>query len=283
MPSPRLDSQIISKPEYTRRTIKFKTSRTYLQTLFPSLEFSFTAPGTLAEATFRVETFDKLNWLGGGGYNSFGLWIHGVQYTKQDGSKIYGTYLPVVFESSSESITAGREELGMPKLFCDIEVYNRNGSTHVQCRWRGATFATLEWEGLKEGAAPESNAQDGDTPSAHDPRFPPPPPDSGLLVYKYIPAVDNRGPADAEYPVFFPNKGFVESQAMRTFRANSAKVNITAGSWDTLPTIHHITQALSEVSIYSIVEAKIEHGLGLDDFSPPEKIEGGTRSIGPIL
>lgn len=61
MASPGLDSKM--KPEYIRRSIKFKTSRTYPQTLFPSLAFSFTAPGTVADATFRVGTVDKLTGL----------------------------------------------------------------------------------------------------------------------------------------------------------------------------------------------------------------------------
>jgi hypothetical protein len=63
---------------YVRRSIKFKTSRTYLQTVFPSLAFSFATPGTVVEATYTVETVDKLNRLSGG-YHSFGLSIHGVQ------------------------------------------------------------------------------------------------------------------------------------------------------------------------------------------------------------
>jgi Acetoacetate decarboxylase (ADC) len=263
--------------EFTKRSIRFKTSRTYLQTLFPSPAFSFTTPGTVVEATFQVETVDKL-----GGYNSFGLWIHGVQYTKRDGTNIFGTYLPVVFETLSDSITAGREELGMPKVFCDIEVDERNSSAYVVCSWRGATFATLEWESLTKDH-PESNSKAKDSAPAHDPRSPPPPPDSGLLIYKYVPAVGNLGHSDAEYPVFIPNKASSRSRVVQAFNARSAKVNITAGNGDTLPTIHHIAQGLSEVPIYSIVEAKVERGQRRDDFSEAEKLEESTRSIGPHL
>jgi hypothetical protein len=70
---------------------------------------------------------------------------------------------------------------------------------------------------------------------------------------------------------------------VQAFNARSAKVNITAGNGDTLPTIHHIAQGLSEVPIYSIVEAKVERGQGRDDFSEAEKLEESTRSIGPHL
>jgi len=278
-PSP---GQMASESEFIKRSFRFKTSRTYLQTLFPSLAFSFTTPGTIVEATFQVETVYKLHWLNGGSYNSFGLWIHGVQYTKRDGTAIFGTYLPVVFETLSDSITAGREELGMPKVFCDIGVHEGNSSTSVVCSWRGTTFATLEWEDLNEDH-PMSNAKTKDRALAHDPRFPPPPPESGLLIYKYVPAVGNPGHADAEYPVFIPNKASSRRRVVQTSNARSTKVNITAGTWDTLPTIHHIAQALSEVPIYSIVEAKVERGLGPDDFGQAEKLEESTRSIGPHL
>jgi hypothetical protein len=278
-PSP---GQMASESEFIKRSFRFKTSRTYLQTLFPSLAFSFTTPGTIVEATFQVETVYKLHWLNGGSYNSFGLWIHGVQYTKRDGTAIFGTYLPVVFETLSDSITAGREDLGMPKVFCDIGVHEGNSSTSVVCSWRGTTFATLEWEDLNEDH-PMSNAKTKDRALAHDPRFPPPPSESGLLIYKYVPAVGNPGHADAEYPVFIPNKASSRRRVVQTSNARSTKVNITAGTWDTLPTIHHSAQARSEVPIYSIVEAKVERGLGPDDFGQAEKLEESTRSIGPHL
>jgi hypothetical protein len=263
-----------SKAEYTRRSIRFKTSRTYLQTLFPRPAFSFATPGTVAEASYRVDSVDKLEWLNGGGYHSFGLWIHGVQCAKQDGSTIYGTYLPVLFKSSAESIPRDREELGMPSLFCETDVRDTDGSVQVQCGLRGSNFATLEWGGLKEAPKPNSK---GSSPI----RVPPTPPDNSLLLYRYIPAV-GQGPPDAEYPVFIPNKASSESRILRSLNASSAKASITEGSGDTLPTIHHVTQALAESLVYSTVEAKIEHGLGLD-FGQPEKIEEGTGSIGSNL
>jgi hypothetical protein len=59
---------------------------------------------------------------------------------------------------------------------------------------------------------------------------------------------------------------------MRILTATSAKASFTPGSWDTQPTLHLIAQALSEVPIYSVVEATIEHGVGVEDFSGAEKI-----------
>jgi hypothetical protein len=261
-----------AQSEFTRRAIRFRTSRTYLQTLLPSPAFKFTSPGTVAEATFRVDTLRNLGWLGGGGYNIFGLYIHGIQYTKRDGKKIHGTYLPVLFESLSDPITTGREEVGFPKLFCDIEIYNRASSTRVVCSWRGATFANLEWEGLTEVTTPNNGTT---ITEPLPPRSParPIPAEEGLFVYRYVPAVGKKGKADAEYPVFIGKDGSVPSTVKRTLKGKAAEIKIEARDWETLPTLHHIAEALSEVPIYHVLEATVEEGLGVDDLSHAQRVE----------
>jgi hypothetical protein len=253
----------LTQSKFRRASFRFRTSRTYLQTLFPSPAFSFISPGTVAEATFRVDTLANLGWLGGGGYNILGLYMHGVQYAKKDGTKIYGTYLPVLFESLADPITTGREEVGFPKLFCDIEVHDKACSTQVVCSWRGAKFATLEWEDMVE--VPDQ--PDGDTATNHLPA------EEGLFVYRYVPAVGKKGEADAEYPVFIGKDSEVTSTVTRTLKAKTAKVTIESRDWAALPTLHHIAEALSEVPIYSVLEAKVEEGLGVDDLSHAQRIE----------
>ncbi len=87
-------------------------------------------------------------WLGGGGYTHLGLYVHGVQYVKKDGTTISGTYLPVLFENLTDPIVSGREELGMPKLFCDIETSDQDNAYRVAASWRGAPFIELVLDGL---------------------------------------------------------------------------------------------------------------------------------------
>lgn len=266
---------------FVTHSVRFKTSTTYLQTLFPSPEFSFSSPGTKAEATFLCTELDKLAWLGGGGYNFFGLWIHGVQYEKKDGSKLFGSFLPVLFESASDPITTGREELGMPKLFCDIEVTKDAKTSRIVCGWRGTTFVDIELEGLREETP--DNATNGSDKGDDHPfsnvqsgrgSIPSPPPDSGLLVYRYVPAVGNRGAADAEYPVFLSNeKSTVSLAVKKTMRSTDARIDIQGRSWESLPTIHHVALGLSEMPVYEVIEAKREEGRGVEDLSHAERIE----------
>lgn len=74
-------------------SIKFKTSRTLLQNLFPpnSTSYRFKSPGTVAYASFSQTTLNKMDWLGGSGYKHIGLYIHGVEYVKKNGDIISGT------------------------------------------------------------------------------------------------------------------------------------------------------------------------------------------------
>jgi hypothetical protein len=261
------------KVEYTRHKIRFKSSRTFLQTLLPTKSFSFISPGTVAEASFETLTLNKMDWLGGGGYNFLGLWIHGIQYTKKDGSKLFGSFLPVLFESLSDSITTDREELGMPKMFCDIEIFRRNKSSRIKAGWRGATFATLEWENLKEvEGQPEANVAMIDRDPI--PEFAQPTPDDGQFMYRYIPAVGKRGVADAEYPVFVDkHKTAVPQIVRKRWRATNAKASFEALDWDQLPTLHHVASSLAEVPILEIIKAEIEEGRGVEDLRQAERIE----------
>lgn len=255
---------------FTTHSIRFKTSLTYLQTLFPTSAFSFASPGTNAEATFQCTELDGLDWLGGGKYNIFGLWIHGVQYTKKDGSKLFGSFLPVLFESHSDPITTGREEIGLPKVFCDIDVTKGKKTTRVSCSWRGKTFVNFEIGSLKEVVGKGVNGPQNGISATH-PKLPP---GDGLLVYRYIPAVGKRGVADAEYPVFISKEFSTTSRSVeRTFRASNSRVDIEGGDWKSLPTLHHIASALSEISVYNVIEAKREEGHGLEDLSQAERIE----------
>lgn len=269
--------------KFVTHSLRFKTSTTYLQTLFPSPAFSFAYPGTVSEATFLCTELDNLGWLGGGGYNFFGLWIHGVQYTKKDGSTLFGSFLPVLFESLSDPITTGREELGMPKLFADIQVTRAEKSLRIVCSWRGTTFVDMVLGGQEEVSKGDATA-DGTTtnggaktdlkPTGQGP--PPPPPDHGLFIYRYVPSVGNRGVADAEYPVFISKEKTTTPRVVeKTLRAQAAesRIDVHAGDWASLPTLHHVASALAEVPRYEIIEAKTEEGRGVEDLSQAERIE----------
>lgn len=272
MPGPRQDHQGRSraaaslKSTFKTASIKFKTSRTLLQNLFPNDSYSFISPSTVAYASFSQTTLDKMDWLGGGGYRHLGLYIHGVQYRKADGQVIEGTYMPILFESLADPIVSGREELGMPKLYTAIDVHQREQSHHVQSSWQGAVWGNFSLAALKD----EDPGSDPGTIGGTS--------DQGILVYRYLPKVgrDSKGQADAEYPVFVPHEHeskVVPSKVTRVRRTKEASIKINALCWDSLPTLHHVIDRLGEIPIDEVVDGKLVEGEGVPDVSSAIRIE----------
>ncbi|GAM41708.1 hypothetical protein TCE0_042r15031 [Talaromyces pinophilus] len=262
MPGPRQThfgiAQNGQKSTFTTASIKFKTSRTLLETLFPPMRsgWRFSVLDTVAYATFSQTTLNKLDWLGGSGYNHIGLYIHGVEYTREDGSVVKGAYLPILFESLTDPIISGREELGMPKIYSSIDVYRRNTSYRVRTGWEGALWGDFLLQGLEEVEVPASTEEK--------------PEEEALLTYKYLPATgpENRGKAAEEYPVIY-DAAANESKPkiLKTYEAQKASFAIDPLDWEQLPTLHHVISRLAELPIYDIVEAKVVEGEGVPDLA----------------
>ncbi|KAK3940044.1 hypothetical protein QBC46DRAFT_459220 [Diplogelasinospora grovesii] len=277
-PGPRYDAygrrRLADGPqrEFTTASVKFKTSRTFLESLFPTASYRFKDADTVATASFSITRLNKMAWLGGEGYTHMGLYIHGVQYTKKDGSTINGTYMPVLFESLTDPITSGREELGMPKLYADIVMHNRSNSCRVTASWRGATFAEIALPELKDDKPETEHGTIGGEA------------DHGILVYRYIPAVGEPGKADAEYACVVPHadESRVQPSTVTSVqradpgkdgKGGGVKVKMEALDWDALPTLHHVTSVLAEIPIYEVVGAKVVQGLGVPDVISCRRIE----------
>jgi len=273
-PGPRIDSYGRrrladgSVRRFTTASIKFKTSRTFLEGILPNAQFSFASADTVATASFSCTRLDELAWLGGQGSTHLGLYVYGVKYTKKDGTSVTGTYLPIMFESLTDPIVSGREELGMPKLFCDIEMHNRSHSCHISASWRGATFANLSLANLTEDKPEMEHGTIGGEA------------DYGILVYRYIPAVGQPNKADAEYACVIPHEEEAtvqQSTVERVWRANvergDATVDVKGLDWDALPTLHHVADVLAKVPVYEILTAKVVEGRGVPDVTAARRIE----------
>lgn len=254
---------------FSTTSIKFRTSRTLLENLLPP-QFKFVSADSNCYATFSLSALGNLEWLGGNGYNHFGLYIHGVQYTKNDGDKIIGTYLPVLFENLADPIISGREELGMPKVFSSLDVTKSGDNWGMTAGWMGSNFLNISLTGI--GAETSSS-------EVQHPGAPPPAKEEGLFFQKYIPTTassDNkeRDQSDANYISFLSNDK--EAKAFRqiehTLRAKRAEVKLDALDWKKLPTLHHIVKRLEEIPIYEILEAKVVEGRGGSDVKGVERL-----------
>ena len=256
----------------TTYSIRFRSSRTFLQNLLPP-GFAFTSPATNVAASIKCTTLNGMTWLGGRGYNHLGLYIHGVNCTKQDGSKVFGTYLAVLFEDLADPIITGRDELGFPKVFADINVSHptETGNAAMILSWRGTQFGEFQIKGLRR-LEPTTNGAKEQTPTAArpGPGPPPPPPEQGLLVYRYVPSVGEPGKADAEYAVLCPDPP--QNTSAETFVADAASIQFEAKDWQTLPTLHHITRTLAAIPIYEFEKVEKTQGPLLDDFNGAVRI-----------
>ncbi|KAF5252001.1 hypothetical protein FANTH_2955 [Fusarium anthophilum] len=249
---------------FTTASIKFKTSRTLLQNLFPSTSFRFKSPGTVAYASFSQTTLNKMEWLGGSGYRHIGLYIHGVQYVQKDGTVRDGTFLPILWESLTDPIVSGREELGMPKLYCSIDVWRRTNSYRIQTGWQGVNFGSFTLEGLREIDSGSSKGTIG----GED--------DEGIFAYKYIPKVGDRGKADVEHATFVPHaeeSKVVPSKVLKVFTTDKASFEFDPHDWEALPTLYHVVSRLAEVPVYEILGGKVVEGLGVPDVSSARRID----------
>ncbi|KAK8019428.1 salicylate hydroxylase [Apiospora arundinis] len=255
----------LDQSRFKTMTVKFETSRTYLESLFPTPAFRFLSPATACLASVSVTTLDGMAWLGGGGYSLCGLYLHGVGYFPKAGPPVVGTYLPVLFENLADAIITGRDELGFNKTFCDIDIDHSssggNGASYnARCSWRGAKFLDIALENLQLDAAEKGDKGEG----------------ADILTYKYVPATGQPGKADVEYACVVPHAEEAKVAARRVTsvsRSSQASVRFDAGSWQTLPTLHHITSVLSGIPVYRVVEATVAEGTGVPDVSSCRRIE----------
>ncbi|KAF2111908.1 FAD binding domain-containing protein [Lophiotrema nucula] len=270
MPGPRQTHQGIprdgTQSTFTTASIKFKTSRTVLQNLFPPGRrgWRFKHPGTIAYASFSQTTLNGMHWLGGSGYHHIGLYIHGVEYEKKDGSVVSGSYLPILFESLTDPIVSGREELGMPKLYTSVDIYRRSKSYRVRTGWQGALWGEFHLDNLAEvDPSTDQGAISGEA-------------DDGILAYKYIPksGSQNKGIAAEEHVVWDEFKAATTTPRPRKiYKAGKAKFQIDALNWEELPTLHHIISRLAELPVYEIMGGKVVEGTGVPDVSTAGPIE----------
>ena len=256
-----------TQSRFVTSSIKFRTSRTVLQNLFPpgSKQWRFASPATNAFASISQTTLDGMEWLGGKGYNFICLFLHGVLYTSDSGKVVNGMYMACIMENLCDPIITGRDELGMPKVFSEIDRIKGKTSQIVTTSWRSAEWGCFEWQGLEE--VPQ-DAQQGMMGGADA--------GEGILAARYFPAVGakNRGKPESNCVVLdrFADSS-MKPTIKRVLKAKTANISLQAGTEQDLPTLHYITSRLAEIPVYEVVDAKIVEGTGVADLSHINPVE----------
>ncbi|GJN81653.1 hypothetical protein PLIIFM63780_005188 [Purpureocillium lilacinum] len=234
--------------------------------------FRFQRPGDHGYITVAAKRLDNLQWLGGRGYNLLSVYVHGIEYTAPEDGKVYqGTYLPVLWESMADPIISGREELGYPKLFANLDIARPTEESYsMKASWEGSQFADFSVGGLRE-------VQQG--PGLSRPLAPAAAGiDEGLLLWRYFPSTGRPGFADVEYPVFMSHADEAQRQRVQTTRrwtASHAKVTWNALDWQALPTLHHIVSRLASIEQSEVVDCGLVEKVGSGNMSSARRAGGG--------
>jgi len=253
-------------------TITFKALKSDLQRFLPVDNYTFQTPSSEphAYASLVSKRLANLDWLAGRGYDLYMLYVHGVQYTRpEDGQTFKGSFLPVLLENMADPIISGREELGWPKLFSDLQVEHDGASYTMIPSWQGSCFGSFGLGGLKEVLETSEQELKNWSPPVLAGQ------NDGILLHRYVPQVGRPGIADADYHVWVNTvedaKEF-PTTVTRKWVAEQSNFSFDGLSWQDLPTLHHIVARLAELRPIEIVEGVLVEERGASDYSISRKI-----------
>lgn len=176
---------------------------------------------------FEFQQLENLPWLAGRGYTLFS--IKAPVTFRGRASDRKASLLFIMWENLAEPIISGREELGYPKLFADLE-WARDD--------QAITGATAAWGGFQFFEAQVSR------PAV--PLKAPDPLPGDLLHNRYVPSVGDWGKALIDQYTCSP------APATVPVPASQEEVTVTAkflpANWEDLPTLWHIVLELRELA-----------------------------------
>lgn len=266
-----------------KASIKFKTSATLLRTLFPNKSYSFSAKDTVAFASLSIHSYRNVKWLGFHGFHQVSLEIHGVNYTKPDGSVIHGRYIPVMFRDSADAISVGREEFGYPIVFSEIDVEGSAENSYcVNLSWNGVKWASIWLKYLRTTSSSSGVLESASLP------------EEGAFVHKYNPGttddpaeIKHNSSQDLFIPDAPPSYNLIKLGNGEKVGQNGVKISpkefpskvssnagfeITARNEGELPTLYPFVNRLAELPVFEIVNASLREGEGCRDPAKAYKI-----------
>lgn len=133
--------------------ITYRTSADKLEALLP--------PGMSLRGEPLISVscawFKNLYWLAGRGYGILSIDFPVTYQGKTE--RLEGSFCPVIWEGAPDAILTGRDEMGFPKLFCDMpEITWDKEKTTASCEasWFGFKFFDIALGEMEEDDAPPS-------------------------------------------------------------------------------------------------------------------------------
>jgi hypothetical protein len=230
----------------TTLSVNYLTQREKLEALLPP-RFDLHAEPVV---TVSAQNLKNLWWLAGRGYNIFSVTFRATYHGDEE--TLTGNFMPVLWESLTDPIITGRDELGFPKLWAEMDEIDQNGtSANASASWLGFRFAELN--------VVELEPADGPLP----PMLP-------SLFYKYMPRTGAWGEADASYVTSSaPKPGAAATQSSMpppTVKRWSGKGRacFNHATWEQLPTLVNIVNALADLEPLEFLRAGLTETSGAD-------------------
>ncbi|GAK67996.1 acetoacetate decarboxylase [Moesziomyces antarcticus] len=299
-PSPRQapDGSRFDWSQARTTTVVVEVERECVEALLPpgyTVSDSVTHPTVL----FEVMELRNLPWLAGRGYNTLGVYLNDIVCNRVQPA-ITASYMAVLFENFTDPITTGREELGFPKVYAEIPNAIVSQKEGVESRvhtlaWGGFEFLRLEME-LTAYAVQNSPALKPDARRYTHPTK------DGILHQRYVPAVGEPGKSDADYATFCPpppgppkvlefkapplSRGGDEvcpavvqvqpdqkAEGTHEFCEGAVKLSVKRGSFDQLPTLYNVVDALASLKVRACREVALHTFQGASDLAANHRIE----------
>jgi hypothetical protein len=174
----------------------------------------------------------EIPWLAGRGYNlalvSWPATFKGVENTET------GRFAAVLFENFADPIITGRDELGHPKIFCEIPpIIVRDDEVVARLAWDGHEFLRVSISGLTS-----------ERPEQFEDDFP----TSGWLQWKYIPGTPPSAGPDASYPTHSPDPLAADIHPNVTIDSRhygQAKLIRNEVRWEDMPTLWNVVNGIA--------------------------------------
>ncbi len=227
-------------PRSTSYSLSFLTDAAKVEALLPP---GFSLRGEPV-ATINVGYMTEIEWLAGRGYNILGVTFP-ARYQGQE-EVVDGNFLSVLWENLTDPIITGREELGYPKIYCELpRPVTLRGRHHISASWLGFRFLDMVVSDLETVEHPAPGKA---LPSLH---------------YKYMPRTGEWGAADVAYatvtPPEAPNRRILE-QAV-----GKGSLQFYPARWEDMPTQYNIVNALADLPVLEMRGSSMTKSVGGKD------------------
>jgi hypothetical protein len=203
---------------------------------------------TPASIEVSLMVLSNVGWLAGRGYN---ILIVRIPARWKGQEQVSGYFVPVLWENMADPILTGREELGWPKIFADIQAEAVEG---------GAWRARASWDGF---AFFEMRV--GDWVEAPEPPAPQP-----MMFHKYLPRTGEWGEADIDqFTVTGPDGARPGVESAMTGQGSFA---FHRARWEDMPTQYPIVNALAALPLETIGPALLVRTSGGGDASGQRRL-----------